>query len=888
MRLRQVVDTWWPLAASWLMMGLELPAVSAVMARLPGPEISLAAYGGVVFPVSLMIEAPIIMLLSASTALCRDRRTYDRLRRFMLLSGGALTLLHLAVAATPLFDFVVEHVLGTPEAVRPAARLGLLVMTPWTASIAYRRFQQGVLIRFGRSRLVGVGTAVRLAANFAVLAAGFAHGGIPGILVGTSAVIAGVLAEAIFVGVAVRPVLRGMPAERPGVPPITAPAFIAFYTPLALTSLMSLIPLPLGSAAMGRLPLTIESLAVWPVINGLVFALRSLGFAYNETVLALIDRPGAYAALRRFALLLASSASLLLLIVTATPLSRLWFADVSGLAPHLVELARRAVWIAVPFPALSAAQHWLTGIVTNAGRTRAIGESTAIGLGVTGTALLAAIAFVRAPGIQVYLACALMGYASQTLWLVARSRPLRAQHAAAAAAAACALLAAASLAPSPVAAAPAPALTAAAPAPGSAAAGAARLPDGFALETVVGGPFADAPVAFAFLPDGRVLIAERASGIVRCAAAGAGTSDSVHTVPDVEAAAPERGLLGIAVDPEWPSRPFVYLDYTHADGFTKVVRWRAEGALDDAAGTAIALADPLEILPDVPDLHPVHNAGALRFGPDGMLYVATGDDARACEAQRPESPLGKILRLDVSRLRAVGGGAAPRGAIVPAGNPWPGTDGWRPLVYAWGLRNPFRFTVDAATGALFIGNVGWNDYEEIERVAGPSRDNNLGWPVREGGVRVTFFGECRRGTTLRDPIHAVPHPAGPVAVTGGPVMRPVEGSPRSFPPDYHGDLFYFEFYGGTLHRLRGSGDAWAIAPPAPGQPAPDTWADGLPSVVDAQLGPDGALWFLALGFGTEPGLFRIAPDAPRPDRAAVHRDPAEEAPGGSALPAHRR
>ncbi|NNE43819.1 MAG: hypothetical protein HKN12_06405, partial [Gemmatimonadetes bacterium] len=129
MTLRKVYTAWWPLAASWLMMGFDLPAVSATMARLPDPEISLAAYGGIVFPLSLLIEAPIIMLLSASTALTRDWDAYRKLRRFMLASGGALTLLHLAVAVTPLFDLVVVGLLQAPEPIREPARIGLIIMT---------------------------------------------------------------------------------------------------------------------------------------------------------------------------------------------------------------------------------------------------------------------------------------------------------------------------------------------------------------------------------------------------------------------------------------------------------------------------------------------------------------------------------------------------------------------------------------------------------------------------------------------------------------------------------------------------------------------------------------------------------------------------------------
>src|SRR5207249_1017195 len=106
-RLRTVFAVWWPLAASWLLMGLELPLVSAVMARLRDPVTSLAAYGGVVFPLALMIESPIVMLLTASTAVSRDPDSYRLVRRFMFAAAGALTLLHGLVAFTPLFGIVV-------------------------------------------------------------------------------------------------------------------------------------------------------------------------------------------------------------------------------------------------------------------------------------------------------------------------------------------------------------------------------------------------------------------------------------------------------------------------------------------------------------------------------------------------------------------------------------------------------------------------------------------------------------------------------------------------------------------------------------------------------------------------------------------------------------
>ncbi|MBU1879587.1 MAG: hypothetical protein KJ734_11610, partial [Chloroflexi bacterium] len=350
--MRRVVQTWWPLAASWLLMSLELPALSAVVARLDNPEINLAAYGGIVFPLALIIESPIIMLLAASTALSRDWDSYRKLRRYMMGASALLTLLHLLVAFTPLYDVVVRGLLGAPAEIVEPGRIGLLIMTPWTWSIAYRRFNQGVLIRFGHSRSVGVGTVVRLGANGLVLTVGYLSGTVPGIVVATSAVATGVIGEAIYVGLRVRPVLRRL-RELPPVPrPLTARSFARFYVPLALTSLLTLLIQPLGSAALGRMPMALESLAVWPVVSGLVFILRSVGMGYNEAVIALLDEPGAVPSLRRFAVYLSTLTTLALLVVVATPLSSFWLGGVSSLAPALVALAQPALWLALPMPGL--------------------------------------------------------------------------------------------------------------------------------------------------------------------------------------------------------------------------------------------------------------------------------------------------------------------------------------------------------------------------------------------------------------------------------------------------------------------------------------------------------------------------------------------------------
>ena len=112
--LSRVAATWWPLAASWGLMGVEQPAIGAVIARLAEPKLQLAAYGGVVFPLALVIEAPVIMLLAASTELSRDPASHRALRRFTHQLGLSLTLLHVLIAFTPLYDALVGGVLGSP------------------------------------------------------------------------------------------------------------------------------------------------------------------------------------------------------------------------------------------------------------------------------------------------------------------------------------------------------------------------------------------------------------------------------------------------------------------------------------------------------------------------------------------------------------------------------------------------------------------------------------------------------------------------------------------------------------------------------------------------------------------------------------------------------
>ena len=421
--MKKIFNAWWPLATSWLFMALELPALSATAARLAEPKINLAAYGGIVFPISLIIESPIIMLLAASTVLSKDWNSYRRIYRFMMITSGVLTIIHAAIVFTPLYYFVVEKLIGAPGQIIEPARTGLMIMLPWTWAIAYRRFNQGVLIRFGHSKSIGIGGIIRLTADGMFLALGYLKRDIPGIIIITSAVIAGVISEAIYVGIRVRPVLKDELKLSPQiVPTLSWREFANFYIPLAITSFMNLSIQPLVSSTLSRMPKALDSLAIWPVLFGLLFILRSGGIAFNEVVVSLLNTPKSASYLSRFAKILTITTTGIIVLVAATSLSRVWFEKVSALSPSLSSLAQTALWLGIFIPGANTLQSWYQGAILNSKKTRGVPEAVLLFLMITIIVFFTGILSGKIPGLYIGVIGYTLGMIGQTWWLWYRSR----------------------------------------------------------------------------------------------------------------------------------------------------------------------------------------------------------------------------------------------------------------------------------------------------------------------------------------------------------------------------------------------------------------------------------------------------------------------------------
>ncbi|MCP4759668.1 MAG: hypothetical protein GY894_08350 [Planctomycetes bacterium] len=412
-----ILRTWWPLAASWLLMGAELPAISGVVGRLPNAEIMLAAFGGVVFPIALLIESPIIMMLAASTAWSRDTASFRQLERFMYRAAIALTILHAAIAFTPLYQWVVVPLLDVPKPVQPPALLGLRIMVLWNLAIADRRFRQGSLIRFGHRETIARGTVVRLAATFLALWM-FWRNGFSGIVTATASLSIGVLVEAFFVrwrAAVLLPRHLAAADTKSLTPPTTS--LVAFYVPLAVTPMLILALQPIAAAGITRMPMPLECLAVWGPLGGLIFLLRSAGIAFNEVVIARCDEPDGRRRLRRFAWSWGAGFSGILTIMAVTPLADLWFRGVIGLEPELARLGTQALWLAAPLPLLTFLESYWQGMLVSRHRTRAVTGSVAAFLIVAVIVIAAGVLIGHWNGLLVTLAAFAAGNIAQTLWL---------------------------------------------------------------------------------------------------------------------------------------------------------------------------------------------------------------------------------------------------------------------------------------------------------------------------------------------------------------------------------------------------------------------------------------------------------------------------------------
>ena len=311
-------------------------------------------------------------------------------------------------------------------------------------------------------------------------------------------------------------------------------------------------------------------------------------------------------------------------------------------------------------------------------------------------------------------------------------------------------------------------------------------------------------------------------------------SDTVLTAPFLDLTTliiccSERGLLGLAFHPGYSSNGWFFVHYTNTAGDTRVMRYSVSANPDsaDPASAQQVLAEPQP--------YANHNGGMLAFGPDGYLYIGLGDGGSSGDpqnrAQNPMTRLGKMLRIDVN-------GALPY--TVPPDNPFVGLTAVLPEIWSIGLRNPWRYSFDRATGDLYLADVGQNQIEEINIESAGHRGLNYGWNLMEGNG--CYLSGCSTNG-LTPPVHQYDHSEG-CAVTGGYVYR------GQRLPSLYGRYFYSDYCSGWVRSFLWNGS---------GVFDQREWPALAPGGNVSSFGEDaaGELYVLSLSNGT---VHRFVPD----------------------------
>lgn len=417
---RTIFLFWVPLALTWLMMSFEQPFLIAFIARLNEAKYNLAAFG-IAGSFAMIIEAPIIMLMSASTALVRGRHSYKKLKRFTDILNTGITLIQLIILIPPVFNYIVIGLMEVPEEVARLAHIALIIFLPWAASIGYRRFYQGILIRNNLTRRVTYGTMVRLSI-IVIMGLLLYIAGVKGAYVGAGAMSLAVLCEAIATRIMADRTLKSLlQKEDPENGTLRLRSIAKFYYPLALTSILSLGVHPFVTFFLGRSYMAVESLAVLPVVTSLVFIFRSLGLSYQEVNIALMgEKKQNYRVLRNFAVYMGITVTVLISVLAFTPLADLWFINVSGLSKELADLSYLPLKIMILLPALTVLLNFQRSSLIINKTTGPISVATAIELVGIILVLLVCVVFLNFAGVVAASIAFVVGRSMSNLYLTPR------------------------------------------------------------------------------------------------------------------------------------------------------------------------------------------------------------------------------------------------------------------------------------------------------------------------------------------------------------------------------------------------------------------------------------------------------------------------------------
>lgn len=326
----------------------------------------------------------------------------------------------------------------------------------------------------------------------------------------------------------------------------------------------------------------------------------------------------------------------------------------------------------------------------------------------------------------------------------------------------------------------------------------------------------DQPLGVVQPDDGsdRLFVVEQ-GGLIKIVREGATLDEPFLDVTDVVGTnGSERGLLSMAFHPDYAENGLFYIDYTDTNGDSVIARYQVSDDPDRAD------RESAQTLMQVDQPFANHNGGLLRFGPDGYLYIGFGDGGSGGDpngnAQNLQTVLGKVLRLDVDPEAVTD----DQPYLIPEDNPFVDQAGARPEIWAYGLRNPWRFSFDRETGDLWISDVGQNAWEEVNFApASSGGGENYGWVIREGTHCYPEGDDCA-SEGLVAPVAEYSHAFG-VSVTGGYAYRGDDVA------SLEGVYLFADFGSGLMWGLRRDGDEWVMSEPVETDLTISAFGEGL-------------------------------------------------------------
>jgi Na+-driven multidrug efflux pump len=356
-----ILKFWFPLALMWIVMALELPVINSIVARMDNPKENLAIFG-VIFSLALVIEGPIIQMLSAATAIVTHYNNYKKLLKFMHAAAALLTLIHFICAIPPVFSTIAINLLNVDPQLVPAAGRSFFIMLPWTASIGYRRMWQGLLIQNGRTVAVTLSMLLRMTVTCGVLFAGYFTGLFTGAALAAVSLTTGVMGGAFFAACFAKKTIRTLKNTNSENKAISWKKLTFFYIPLALTSFVTMANRPILTAGIGRSQNPLESLAIWPVIISFMFLFQGFPLSFQEAAISLLGKKENTRKLKKFVIFLSAFTFFFYLLIIFSPLKQLLLKTVMGLSDDLIKLAELPLIILLVLPAVTASIAWLRAI----------------------------------------------------------------------------------------------------------------------------------------------------------------------------------------------------------------------------------------------------------------------------------------------------------------------------------------------------------------------------------------------------------------------------------------------------------------------------------------------------------------------------------------------